>query len=80
MKGRAKLTVTFPAEQASPLGTIHLLLELWDARSTGCCGLPGFGSREQAWVSPTRQIPSQLWAEQSSEFCWLLVTLHGAEA
>lgn len=31
MKGGGKLTVTLLEAQASPLGTIHLLLELWDA-------------------------------------------------
>ena len=43
MKGKAKLTVALLAGQGSPPGTIHLLLELWDTRLTGC-GFPGLGS------------------------------------
>lgn len=55
-KGGAKLTVTFLAAQASPLGTIHLLLELWDARHTGCGGFPGLGSLSKPGPAPLTSL------------------------
>lgn len=67
MKGRLKLAVAFLAGRTSPLGTIHLLLGLWDAKSTGCSGLPGLGPLCKPGSVPLTPS-SQLHAEQDSEF------------
>lgn len=55
-RGGAKLTVTLLEAQASPLGTIHLLLELWDARHTGCGGFPGLGSLSKPGSAPLTSL------------------------